>query len=469
MAKKSANPADAFRKAQRAKELKKNKDERKKKRDEKTVKRDTRDLEGEIKALKARGTLDDEGKARLASLESELKYVSRLKDKYVKAHPEAADRVYNAEKRDRGDRAGNWRGPEDEADAEGSAAPAQDPRAHLYHADGTLRDPKRSAYYHATYNPFGVPPPGMPYKERGEWRAGMDLTPDDLSDESSDDSDDDDDSDSDIVMPEGPRPDESDADSDDSDDIPLPAGPPPPKLPPPPGGPPPFGAPPPFGRPPPFGAPPFPAPPFARPPRPAFNPVTAPGVGWGHLMDAPVPPRRQNGGAAAGGAGGSRLPAAPASLPPKPGAVVAAAATSVASKPGPSSSTFSAPAAASSTIATTTAAAAPVAATISAAPQLRDLRKETTVFVPRGVKRKPAGVPNVNATPGAGHVDADGDVVRARNTDSGPGLLSKLQAVGVAPARAAAGGRAAPAGSAAGGGPGTEAEDDYEKFLSGLE
>lgn len=307
------------------------------------------------------------------------------------------------------------------------------------------------------------------------------LTADDLpsSDESSDDEDDDEDSDSDIVMPEGPRPDEeSDADSDDSDDIPLPEGPPPPRLPP--GGPPPSGAfggpPPPFGVPPPpfgvppFGAPPFPVPPFARPPRPAFNPVTAPGVGWGHLMDAPTPPQRrpQNGA----GAGPSRLPAPPASLPAKPGSVAAAAVVSAAAKTtsapeasSPSGAISSAPA--TSQPSNTSAAASADnanAATISAAPQLRDLRKETTVFVPRGVKRRAPGVPSVNATPGAGVVDADGDVVK-RTSDSGPGLLGKLQAVGVAPTPRGAGGRAAPAHAATG----TEAEDDYERFLEGLE
>jgi len=39
---------------------------------------------------------------------------------------------------------------------------------HLYDEEGKLRDPKRSLYYDAVYNPFGVPPPGMPYRERSE-------------------------------------------------------------------------------------------------------------------------------------------------------------------------------------------------------------------------------------------------------------------------------------------------------------
>ena len=81
--------------------------------------------------------------------------------------------------------------------------------------------PTKSVYYDPTYNPTGVPPPGMPYAEKS-------------SDE--DDSDDDDDDDDDIPMPKAPKPqrnnrdDDSDDDLDDLDDlddIPMPTGPPP--------------------------------------------------------------------------------------------------------------------------------------------------------------------------------------------------------------------------------------------------
>ena len=30
------------------------------------------------------------------------------------------------------------------------------------------RDPKRSVYYDEVWNPYGVPPPGMPWRERDE-------------------------------------------------------------------------------------------------------------------------------------------------------------------------------------------------------------------------------------------------------------------------------------------------------------
>lgn len=115
----------------------------------------TADLEGEIAQLK-NSKLNEESEKRLATLEAELKYVSKLKRKYVEAHPEAKDRVYHTEeKRPRQERDDNGEGRADQM-------------SHLYNPDGTLRDPKRSVYYDAVYNPFGVPPPGMPYAERRE-------------------------------------------------------------------------------------------------------------------------------------------------------------------------------------------------------------------------------------------------------------------------------------------------------------
>lgn len=122
---------------------------------------DAADLESEISHLKSRDKLSDEGKERLAKLEADLKFVLKQKEKYVAAHPEARDKVFgNNEKR-----RGRYDAPEHEDGDEFKP----DPMAHLYNPDGTLRDPKKSAYYDPTYNPFGVPPPGMPYRERSEY------------------------------------------------------------------------------------------------------------------------------------------------------------------------------------------------------------------------------------------------------------------------------------------------------------
>jgi hypothetical protein len=55
MAKKSLNPVDAHRKAQKKKEIKKNKAGRKQARETQAVKKDTRELEAEIRELAERG------------------------------------------------------------------------------------------------------------------------------------------------------------------------------------------------------------------------------------------------------------------------------------------------------------------------------------------------------------------------------------------------------------------------------
>ena len=97
---------------------------------------------------------------------------------------------------------------------------------------------------------------------------------------------------------------------------------------------------------------------------------------------------------------------------------------------------------------------------ISAAPVMRDLRKETTAFVPRGVKRKKgAGAVTVNAAPGGGQVDEDGDEVRIKRQDEGGGLMGRLKGV-------LAGNEDV---SSVGKKNGGAAKDDYQKFLDGLD
>jgi inosine triphosphate pyrophosphatase len=102
----------------------------------------------------------------------------------------------------------------------------------------------------------------------------------------------------------------------------------------------------------------------------------------------------------------------------------------------------------------TVAAAAPTSATISAAPQLRDLRKETTVFVPRAAQRKKAAAgPAVNAAPGRNaNEDEEGDVRVVPRPAPASGLMGKLSSM-LGPTR-----------------PDTdEGEDEYEAFLEGVE
>ncbi|OWZ48870.1 hypothetical protein C343_00322 [Cryptococcus neoformans C23] len=464
MAKKSHNPAEAYRKQLKAKELKKNKEARQKARETQTVKKDTRELETEIRSLKAESMSSDPffscvacrasssllyhcadnpaNKKKIQELESELKYVSKLKEKYVSEHPEEHDRVYNIRRK----------AEQQDQDGQGEGSGQQ-----LYDERGRLRDPKKSVYYDPVYNPFGVPPPGMPYRERTAEEGESE----------------DDESDDEIVMPEGPPPDsdeEGDSDdSDDSDDIPLPEGPPPkPQIalpvPPLPSGPPlpPNGSGffmPPTGYQPPhhfaYGVPPPPPTSFrpAMPPRPhapniAHNrppvPVQDP------LSNKPTIPYQAHKMAHA-------LPIRP-SVPD--GIDIS---TSASPKPIPvaASSEAKAPV-------TQSAGGSGLSAEISAAPVLRDLRKETTAFVPRGVRRRKAGPGvssngaggmTVNAAPGAGEIDEDGDEIKRPKLAEGEGLLGKLSGV---------------LGGAQGvlGKNGSEekrdVDDDYQKFLEGL-
>jgi hypothetical protein len=98
-------------------------------------------------------------------------------------------------------------------------------------------------------------------------------------------------------------------------------------------------------------------------------------------------------------------------------------------------------------------APAVAAATISAEPVMRDLRKESTIFVPRNLKRKKAAV---NAAPGGGEIDADGDELRKKRDDGG-GLMGRLKGV-------LGEGAKTPVGTKGTG----EGDDDYQDFLKGL-
>ncbi|KAJ2984934.1 hypothetical protein NUW54_g10322 [Trametes sanguinea] len=205
---KSANPADAFRKAQRKKELKKASfchipfAQRAKAREFALVKKDTRDLEDEIEKLEARSDLSASEKSRLTELKSELEKIMQKKEEYVKEHPEHRKLVFKsrrpAESRD-------------EKKEEGTAPKTRN----LFRKNGLPRHPERSVYYDPVYNPYGVPPPGMPYVERPLLPTEVESEPEESDDD-------------DIVMPEGPPPEEEESDDSD-DDIPMPEGPPPPK------------------------------------------------------------------------------------------------------------------------------------------------------------------------------------------------------------------------------------------------
>ncbi|KAI9570365.1 hypothetical protein HD554DRAFT_2085760 [Boletus coccyginus] len=334
---KNLNPADAHRKAQRKKELKKNKAERAKTRDFALVKKDTRGrllhslsvrllIMSQIwrmksKSLKRAPNYPTSDKSRLTNLKNELSKIMQKKDEYVKEHPEQRKLVYRTRKQETGESQ--------------KAAPPVEQKRNLFNKHGLPRHPERSIYYDSVMNPYGIPPPGMPYIERplttDEEHSGEDIG--DLEE--------------DIVMPEGPPPSAGlkDSDSGSDDDIPMPEGPPPGDIPVH------------------LGALPPPPPPGFFPRR--IQSTTTIQDHLSSITHQTYQVHRTN-----------QLPPGHPSLPQKP------------------------PAGTSGTI---PASGVYTGAIISAEPELRDLKKEATAFVPASLKRKKAsGLPSssrINAAP----------------------------------------------------------------------
>ncbi|KAF9511176.1 hypothetical protein BS47DRAFT_1373138 [Hydnum rufescens UP504] len=456
------NPADAHRKAERKKEIKKNKEARNKTREIVTVKKDTGGLEAEIRRLDEAGKtsdLDKHSKERLASLREEVERIKKKKAEYVTAHPEHEKLVY----------------PGGSASRHGGDLGDRPPTAarNLFGPNGLPLHPERSIYYDEKMNPFGVPPPGMPYVERP-------LLPHELPRVEAQDSTHDDSTqstdgthlDDEIPLPPGPPPLPEESDDSD-DDIPMPAGPPPgvepgdvpsvkvthsglnlpvpsrlaPPLPPdvsqgfiPP--PPPGFPPPPIMQFPPQAYPPFPLGVPFPPPPPGFP--LLPQAPFGFAQPIPPPPQASphvqpnqsktlsppyltrpiNNTALCAKAWFLPLPTPlPPTLAPSPLAAISPSPPTVATR-------FN-------------------QATISAEPELRDLKRESTAFVPTAVKRRKTGtVQRVNAAPAAGPDDATAE--QPTVGPERPDLMAALRHAGV-------------------GGPNQgSAKDDYDTFLEEL-
>ncbi|EMD41868.1 hypothetical protein CERSUDRAFT_110427 [Gelatoporia subvermispora B] len=465
---KNLNPADAFRKAQRKKELKKNKADRAKTRDFALVKKDTKDLEDEVEKLEAATDPSPAEKARLLEVKAELEKINKKKEEYVKEHPEQRKLVYKARRQ-----------PNEHEDDETS--PVNKTR-NLFNKHGLPKHPERSIYYDPVLNPYGVPPPGMPYIERA-------LKPDEIAG--------DDDDEEDVVMPAGPPPGLSNEDEDQSDDdIPMPEGPPPPKP-----GETQAATPPSFPSN--LAAPPSVLPPVLIPGPPPIPAIAAPTPGlfvppppppYSGFMAPPPPPLPA----------GISVPIFPPPLPlgseglpppPPPGfsqpffpspppGFFPRRVQSVASMQDPLSSiphqTFQAHRVARaadsmhpslpprpsvpSRSGSSTAASIAATATIEVAPELRDLKKESIAFVPSTLKRKrPADASTsskrIDAAPSVEPSSESAEVVSA--PAARPDLLSAVK--GQLGSATGMTGPAKP--DAAIGETKAKSKDDYEKFL----
>ncbi|KAG7099750.1 hypothetical protein E1B28_001563 [Marasmius oreades] len=446
---KTLNPADAFRKAQRKKELKKNKTERSKARDFALVKKDTSDLQDEIERLEALEKPSADEASRLKSLKAELENINNKKEEYVKEHPDQRRLVFRQR-----------RGKNEGGKSEEEIVLPQ--KRNLFKKNGLPRHPERSIYYDPVMNPYGVAPPGMPYAERP-------LLPGEVDSEAEESEGEDDD----IAMPEGPPPGVPGFEEtvNDDDDIPMPKGLPPgeepvednedipfppssdadssplpPSLPPagvsliPPGFPtgmPPLPPPPPQGfpagvpPPPPIGfsagvpplPPGFPAG-FPPPPPPTGGLSTFPPFPPG-FVTPPFPPT------------GFRP-----SMPPPPGFYPRQKSASAMQDPLSSipHQTYQAHRASKLSLHPSLPARPSLSgalgpngpsssATISAEPELRDFKKEATAFVPTSLKRKRAAAPpRVNAAPGVTSADGDEEEeISAEAEPPRPDLLSTIQ------------------------------------------
>ena len=106
------------------------------------------DIEDEIEKLESDANGD---KARVNELKAELEKINKKKEEWVAEHPEHKKLVFRQRKP---------QGTKDE-----QAIP-QPQNRNLFNKHGLPRHPERSIYYDPVMNPYGVPPPGMPYIER---------------------------------------------------------------------------------------------------------------------------------------------------------------------------------------------------------------------------------------------------------------------------------------------------------------
>ncbi|KAG5520104.1 hypothetical protein PMAC_001180 [Pneumocystis sp. 'macacae'] len=133
---KNYNPAHEFHKKRKQEYIKKAKAEKQRHRDEKLAKRDPAKIEAqilELRGLEQKGQLSALDQSNLEILESDLKRIRKIR-KHL--------------------------GPIIESEKT-KAREAKE----IKQQQKIPKNPERSIYYDPIYNPYGVPPPGMPYKE----------------------------------------------------------------------------------------------------------------------------------------------------------------------------------------------------------------------------------------------------------------------------------------------------------------
>ena len=119
------------------------------------------ELEDEIAELEKLAEPSKADRDRLAEAKDELTKIVKKKEEYVEEHPESRNLVFKRRREQPRDKT------EEEKKAE--AATAGKKKRNLFNKNGLPKHPERSIYYDPVMNPYGMPPPGMPYVERGEF------------------------------------------------------------------------------------------------------------------------------------------------------------------------------------------------------------------------------------------------------------------------------------------------------------
>lgn len=107
----------------------------------------------DLKSLDSQGRLPEADKSLLITLEKELKQIYRAKAQFAGSQTTGPTIVSDRTK-----------GRDEERERERQT----ELKRQFKDAVRGKRDPRRSVYYDEVWNPYGIPPPGMPWKERDE-------------------------------------------------------------------------------------------------------------------------------------------------------------------------------------------------------------------------------------------------------------------------------------------------------------
>ncbi|KNZ45724.1 hypothetical protein VP01_785g2 [Puccinia sorghi] len=149
---KSLNPADAFRKAQRQKEIKRNKLERKKAREDAHTKKDSTALQAEITQLERLSKPTPSELNRLKQARHDLSLIRKANEQNPTDPTVIIDPATGLP-------AVSSQAAQKQQHASSSIPPKSSSTMNWFGPDGKLLEPEKSFYYHPVFNPFGVPPP----------------------------------------------------------------------------------------------------------------------------------------------------------------------------------------------------------------------------------------------------------------------------------------------------------------------